>query len=184
LDAAGAELDLVGGDGGRGSVEIALGCSTAEEGDVHPSHQVVAELEIAGAVAVGGGRCRVSAEAGADLQGDHRRLTLGEDARLRGLDTDDVTDGVDVVERRGQGERVHRDPPVDGESRLLRHGRGLVDGHAEEQVVGKFAAVAQHGHPPLGVGGHLKGVDVTPTITWPPSKAASTWRRANAPSIV
>ena len=34
----------------------------------------------------------------------------------------------------------------------------------------------------LGAGGHLNGVEVTPTITRPPSKSASTSRSANAPA--
>ena len=36
----------------------------------------------------------------------------------------------------------------------------------------------------LGAGGHLNGVEVTPTTTWPPWKSASTSRRANAPATV
>ncbi len=36
----------------------------------------------------------------------------------------------------------------------------------------------------LGAGGHLNGVDSTPTITRPPSKSASTSCRANAPASV
>ena len=36
----------------------------------------------------------------------------------------------------------------------------------------------------LGAGGHLNGVDVTPTITRPPPKVASTSRSANAPASV
>ena len=37
---------------------------------------------------------------------------------------------------------------------------------------------------PLGAGGHLKGVEVTPTITRPPPKAARTSRRPKAPASV
>ena len=36
----------------------------------------------------------------------------------------------------------------------------------------------------LGAGGHLNGVDVTPTTTRPPSKASSTSPAANAPATV
>ena len=36
----------------------------------------------------------------------------------------------------------------------------------------------------LGAGGHLNGVDMTPTITRPPPKFASTSRSANAPATV
>jgi hypothetical protein len=36
----------------------------------------------------------------------------------------------------------------------------------------------------LGAGGHLNGVDVTPTTTRPPSNAAITSRSANAPGTV
>ena len=36
----------------------------------------------------------------------------------------------------------------------------------------------------LGAGGHLNGVDVTPTTTRPPPKLSSTSRTANAPGTV
>ena len=36
----------------------------------------------------------------------------------------------------------------------------------------------------LGAGGHLNGVEVTPTITRPPWKASSTSRAAKAPASV
>jgi hypothetical protein len=36
----------------------------------------------------------------------------------------------------------------------------------------------------LGAGGHLNGVEVTPTITRPPGNASSTSRRAKAPATV
>ena len=36
----------------------------------------------------------------------------------------------------------------------------------------------------LGAGGHLNGVEVTPTMTRPPSKLAKTSRRAKAPATV
>ena len=36
----------------------------------------------------------------------------------------------------------------------------------------------------LGAGGHLNGVEVTATITRPPSKSASTSRKPNAPATV
>ncbi|WP_327010516.1 hypothetical protein OHA72_26595 [Dactylosporangium sp. NBC_01737] len=36
----------------------------------------------------------------------------------------------------------------------------------------------------LGAGGHLNGVDVTPTITRPPANRSSTSRTPNAPSTV
>ncbi len=36
----------------------------------------------------------------------------------------------------------------------------------------------------LGAGGHLNGVEQTPTITRPPPKSASTSRRAKAPDSV
>ena len=36
----------------------------------------------------------------------------------------------------------------------------------------------------LGAGGHLNGVEVTPTTTRPPGKSARTSRRAKAPGTV
>ena len=183
----------------------------------------------------------------ADGVGDHDGLALGEDAGLGRAHARHVADGVHAGERRLEGERVDRDPAVDGQPGLLHDGRRPVHRDAEEQVVGHLAAVAEHGdlavgveraHEALGVpvdaalgegreqrlptpratagwargsgitsaisersrqpalasgsracssavslgaGGHLNGVDVTATITRPPSKSASTSRRAKAP---
>ena len=36
----------------------------------------------------------------------------------------------------------------------------------------------------LGAGGHLNGVEVTPTMTRPPAKSRSTSRSAKAPATV
>ena len=56
----------------------------------------------------------------------------------------DVADGVDAGERRLEGQRVDRDPAVDGQPRLRDDRRRAVHRDAEEQVVGHLAAVAQH----------------------------------------
>ena len=52
VDAAGAELVLVGGDGRRRAFEVPDRRGAAQERDAHPRHEVVAELEVASPVPV------------------------------------------------------------------------------------------------------------------------------------
>ena len=184
----------------------------------------------------------LAAGPGDQLRGHDGGLALGEHPGLGGADAGDVADGVHVLERGAQRQRVDRDPAVLGQPGVehdlrargarVRRGTGRTAARCRRASVATLRAGSRprtsapgchaiprsrelaRAAPPtppatagsarraasparplerssrpraarwsctssavsLGAGGHLNGVEVTATTTWPPSKASSTSR--------
>ena len=112
------------------------GRCAAQERDVDARDLILAELQVAHAVAAVLCRAGCASDERADPVADHRGLALGEDARLRGSDAGHVADRVHAGKRRLERQRVDRDPAVDSEPRLLDHQRGPVHGTPRKRSYG------------------------------------------------
>ena len=82
------------------------------------------------------------------------------------------------------GEGAEQGPEASGEGGMGT-GRGMTRATSERSLRPRSRRnVSVRSAASLGAGGHLNGVEVTPTTTRPPSNPSSTSRRANAPSTV